>query len=331
MMVAAVSSEKLSGSYTVVDYRIRPAKYAERLMITEAALRLRFVDLHDYRYVGMGSIYFSDFKLIHRTLGISDMISIEGREDEENRFSWNRPYDSISMKFGMTGAVLPSLDWSIPSVVWLDYDGQLTSGKLEDIDYLLRVSKSGSMLVFSVNAEKPAPEGMSREKREADLPGALKQLVGAHRVDSKIKQTDLTGAQAAKTYYKIISAAIESSIAKSNALIKDDSQKIIWKQILHVVYKDGASMLTVGGIVIKQSDIAVYESGEFQRLSFFRDDANPYRIEVPKLTTKEMSFLAQSALDDPKLCNSLEWLEPKDRTTFLKLFRYLPNFVAAES
>ena len=62
--------DELSGSYNAIDYRLRPAKHAERAMLVEAAARLRFSDLQNYRYVGFGSIYFSDFEIFHKVLGI---------------------------------------------------------------------------------------------------------------------------------------------------------------------------------------------------------------------------------------------------------------------
>jgi hypothetical protein len=328
--MTGIASEALSGSYNVVDYRIRPAKHAERLMIAEVASRLRFHDVQTYRYVGMGAIYFSDFKLMHRALGINNMISIEGREEDYKRFDWNRPFDGIQMKYGNTRAVLPTIDWSTPSIVWLDYDGQLNTGKLEDIDLLVRECTSGSLLVFSINAEKPSPEGMSRVEREADLVEALRRLVGSDRVDSRLRNSDLRGKQASKIYYRLISNAIEASLARSNALEADPEKHRVWRQLLHITYKDGAMMLTVGGIVFERNQEPFYLSGEFDRLHFIRDGTDHYNIEVPKLTIKEMAFLEHAALDDPHNCCMPEWLVPRDRTNYLRLYRYLPTFVSAE-
>jgi hypothetical protein len=322
--------DDLTGSYNAIDYRLRPAKHAERAMLVEATARLRFADLQMYRYVGFGSIYFTDFKLFHRVLGITDFHNIEGREVDKTRFNWNRPFSSIKMHFGMSGKVLPGLSWKKRSIVWLDYDGQLNGSKLKDIDFLIRNARSGSFLLFSINAEKPSPPGLSREEREKDLPAALRLLVGAERVKSTIKDSDLRGKFAGRAYYQIISAAIESSLAVYNRLIEDPGDERVWRQVIHIAYRDGARMLTVGGVLYDRRDEAAFVAGQFERLSFFHPGEEAFDIEVPKLTLKEMAFLEKSALVKPERATVPAFLKRNDRSDFLKLFRYLPSYVSAD-
>ena len=65
-------------SYRSIDYSLRPGKYAERRMLSEALRKLHpFAAVDSYRYIGMGSIWFTDFAHFHRTLGITDMVSLE--------------------------------------------------------------------------------------------------------------------------------------------------------------------------------------------------------------------------------------------------------------
>ena len=65
-------------SYDQINYYLRPSKHVERNMLAAAFMRLReFGSLEAYRYVGMGSVNFSDFVIFHRLLGVSPMISIE--------------------------------------------------------------------------------------------------------------------------------------------------------------------------------------------------------------------------------------------------------------
>ena len=66
----------MAASYRKIDYRVRPAKAVERKMFVEILRKLsEFGRLEGYRYVGLGSLYFSDFKLFHRVLGFDSMIS----------------------------------------------------------------------------------------------------------------------------------------------------------------------------------------------------------------------------------------------------------------
>lgn len=317
----------MSGSYTKIDYRLRPAKYAERLMVAEVAGRLRFHDVRSYRYVGLGSIYFTDFKLMHRALGISSMVSIEAEEDDRERFDWNKPYSTIEMLYGTTDAVLPGLDWTPPSIVWLDYDGQLSQSKLLDVDLLLRKAAPGSLLLFSINAEPPSPPGRAPG---SDLVDNLRAMVGTERVDPGLRREDLQGWAAARTYRRIIAATIEAALASANALIAAAGKRRLWRQLVNIEYSDNARMLTVGGVVHEADQEEAYRAGAFDRLGYFRDDEAAFRIEVPKLTLKEMAHLERSVMHPPEEVVDPTWLKPKERLQYLQLYRYLPNFVPAE-
>jgi hypothetical protein len=234
------------------------------------------------------------------------------------------------MHFGMSGEMIPKISWRRKSIVWLDYDGQLNGSKLKDIDYLVRNAASGSFLLFSFNAEKPSPQGLSREERDRDLVAALKLLVGADRVKSGIKESDLRGQFAGSVYYQIIADAIEASISVYNRVVEDAAKERVWRQVIHIAYKDGARMLTIGGVVYDKVDETSFETGQFDKLSFYRPDRHAFTINVPKLTLKEMSSLEKSALMDPKNCTVPSFLKERDRRDYLKLFRYLPSYVSAD-
>ena len=93
----------MSASYREVNYALRPAKSVERKMLVDVFQRLSaFDDIHNYRYIGFGSIYFSDFLLFHRTLGFTKMLSIENTRtaEEQDRIKLNRPYGFIQTEFG---------------------------------------------------------------------------------------------------------------------------------------------------------------------------------------------------------------------------------------
>ncbi|MBR0666121.1 hypothetical protein GXW71_17305 [Roseomonas hellenica] len=325
----------MTASYKKIDYRLRPAKHAERLIIAEIGGRLRFFDIHSYRYVGLGSPYFADFKLMHRALGISSMLNIEAMERDRERFNWNMPYATIDMRYGTTDTILPALDWTMPSIVWLDYDDQLSQPKLLDIDLLVRRAAPGSLLLFSVNAEPPAPPGQRRnasgdEASRSDFVEALRAMVGKDRVDPSLKHEDLQGWSAGRVYRRIMTAVIEATLAAANAVITQAERRRRWRQILNIEYKDGARMLTLGGVLYEESQEGAYLAGAFEKLSFFRDDATAYRIEVPRLTLKEMAHLERSVMHSPDEVHELPWLTPKERRQYLQLYRYLPNFVPAE-
>jgi len=121
-----------------------------------------------YRYVGFGSVCFSDFQLFHRILGIADMVSIEKEVDHEQRFRFNKPFDCIDLKMGCASEVLPTLDWQKPTIVWLDYDKPLRAEHLADISTVVAKCLSGSLLMVTVNVGDDERTGIPGTD-EADL------------------------------------------------------------------------------------------------------------------------------------------------------------------
>lgn len=100
-------------SFRKINYSLRPAKHAERKMMGEIFRRAAaFSALETYRYVGLGSVWFSDFSLYHKMLGIGEMVSIERATGCKARFEANRPFN-IEMRFKPTTEALPELDWKL--------------------------------------------------------------------------------------------------------------------------------------------------------------------------------------------------------------------------
>lgn len=153
-------------SFREVNYTLRAAKAVERRMLGEMFRRLQpFERVENYQYVGFGSIYFSDFQLVHRALGIDEMVSIEKDTNAKACFEFNKPFASINLKFGYSADVLPLLNWDAKSIVWLDYDGRLNLDVLSDISTFCTKAASGSVLVLSVNAQpEPEPSESSRNQ-----------------------------------------------------------------------------------------------------------------------------------------------------------------------
>src|SRR6266581_5372051 len=110
-------------SYRIVNFSLRPAKSVERKMLAEAfRLLSRFGSINAYRYIGLGSNFFSDFILFHKSLGITNMTSIEQDRPFAKRFAFNRPFLCVDIKIGESGEILPTLNWSMRTILWLDYD-----------------------------------------------------------------------------------------------------------------------------------------------------------------------------------------------------------------
>ena len=154
-------------SYLKVFYDLRPAKQVERRMIVDVLQELGEAGFHlrDYEYTGFGSIYFVDFILFHRLLGLRKLLSVEIVASAEKRVRFNKPFGNVKIAMGAIGDVLPSLDRDQKRILWLDYDHRLVPTDLQDLVEAGHVLAPGSIILITVDVEPPAQNGSPAELR----------------------------------------------------------------------------------------------------------------------------------------------------------------------
>ncbi len=267
----------MAGSYEKINYSLRPAKHIERKMMVEAFRRLNeFGSIESYRYIGFGSIYFSDFALFHKALGITNMLSIEREISNEERFKFNRPFRCIEIRFGNSNDILPTLTWDVRTILWLDYDGTLDSDSLADIGCFCTKAASGSVLVISVNANPGnIQNGDQREAMEKDL-DKLKDRIGEAYIPNDIDGKQLRGWGTAKIYRRIINNRVTEVLNERNGL-RPMGNQLLYKQIFNFHYADGAKMLTVGGIIYDEGQKAHLSKSAFEQLQTQQRVGQPHR------------------------------------------------------
>ncbi|WP_371180916.1 O-methyltransferase [Xanthomonas sacchari] len=313
----------MAGSYAKIDYRVRPAKSIERKMLVESFRALKeFGALEHYRYVGLGSVYFSDFALVHRALGVEKMISIENATDlsVQARFRLNVPYGNVEMKFGTSTAILQRLEWSQRTICWLDYDGALVKSCLDDVEYIARNAQSGSVIIASFNAGNIGG-GESDEKPLS----ALKTAVGADSVPVDVESKHLSGWGVGDVYRRIFCSAIEDALL-ARASTGRAGARLIYKPLYYFRYADGVKMITVGGVLVDESQLGVFRSCNFEQFDFCRTDEGAYLIEAPHLTYAEMR-----QMDSERTKHTCRLpLPAADIDKYRRFYRYFPKFVEAE-
>ena len=309
----------MAASYEEINYSLRPAKQIERKMICEAISRLsEFGTIETYRYIGLGSIYFSDFMLIHRKLNISEMLSIENDEHKKARFYFNRPFECINIEFGHSNKVLPTLDWDQRTVLWLDYDSRLNDGTLADICSFCANAISGSMLIVTVNAHFAASE--------KDRLRQFRSTIASERIPIQLEESDLAGWAAAKSFRRIMTSAIEKFLQERNGT-RSKGTRLGWKQVLSFEYADGAKMTTLGGVIVDEGHEPQFNCCNFKALCFTQKTwEDSYRIDVPALTHRELRYLDQRfPRSDVDGVETYE-IPQRDVVNYLRLYRYFPNF-----
>lgn len=283
----------MSGSFTKVNYTLRPAKGIERRMMADAFLRLRpFGSVESYRYVGMGSVYFADFSLFHSLCGFTDLVSIEDAQDDttKERFKFNVPLGSIDLRFGHSNVELPKLRWDgVRTICWLDYDGGISREVLTDVRFLATKMSTGSMLIVTVDAR------LGRDD-QATAQGNLSELINL--IGEEKIPTDITAARALKrseirsTLRTIMVQEAADGANERNAGMPK-GQRTAMEQIFNFEYSDKAPMLTVGWVLFDEGQRGRFNECEFttDKLRFVRVADEPFVIEPPFLTPREMREL----------------------------------------
>jgi hypothetical protein len=322
-----VSSEQQQAqrSYERINYSLRPAKSIERKMLCEAFRRLsEFRGVESYQYIGFGSTYFSDFQLFHKALNLSTMLSFERDVENSDRFRFNRPYHCIEMRFGDSNDLLPDVNWEIPSILWLDYDGKLDESVLQDVKTAFSKASPGSVVIVSVNAH-PA------RGNEADPDFRLKQLkdsVGETKVPATVTAKDLREWGTARAYRSIIHNEIDETLSDRNGA-RPLGTKLKYRQLFNFHYADGAKMLTVGGILYDEGQTGRLQSCNFDALKFTRTGVDPYFIEPPNLTYREMRHIDTFLpIRDAEIL--LPGVPAQDIQRYSELYRYFPHFAETE-
>ena len=307
-------------SYEKINYQLRTGKNVERKMLVDAFRRLvEFGALRTYRYVGFGSTYFSDFNLFHKTLGINRMTSIEKDIENNRRFLFNRPFVCVRLAFGHSNEVLPTINWKSKVILWLDYDTRLGAPVLADINHFCTNALPGSVLLLTVDA---------RVDRLDDRLRLLRERVGEMKVPPDITAPSLALWGTAGAYHRIMNNEILERLHDRNGSL-DPDRKLNYRQLFNFHYADGAQMLTVGGIIYEQRQQATFDRCAFRKhLDFIREGAEPYLIETPNLTFRELHYLDSKLPTRATIRDA--FIPQADVDRYARLYRYFPRFAEAE-
>jgi len=120
---------------------------------------------------------------------------------------------------------------------------------------------------------------------------------------------------------------IEATLAGRDA---GHANGLRFQPICEIEYQDDAKMTTLVGLVVDDEDAMIYPRCGFDRLDFISDDGRPIKIDMPKLTIRELRYIEQQLpLNGGDL--SLGAIPQSDANKFIKMYRYFPNFAVMEA
>lgn len=309
-------------SFDHVNYAIRPNKAVERKIIFSNLTTLSSrLPLADFQYVGLGSMWFVDFNIAHRALGITRMTSLERAGFPYSRALFNQPYNCINVIEGDTSRVLPDLPLGErPAIAWMDYDGTISASVLTDISVLTERCATNSILLVTVNAHKGSLPDKDENGATLGDESRLRRVVGdllPSPVDPKTFQQ--------RNYPKLICSILQNQFER--ALVGSGRPEVFIK-LFEVIYSDGPPMATVGGILADRA-LAEGISQLVQSTSWNGIASEP--INVPPLTLKEKLTIdrllpSMAALDTAALDGVGIKLEPEQVEAYRRYYRQYPIF-----
>lgn len=266
-------------SFDTINYSLRPNKAIQRQIVFDG---LEFLDRHvpirNALYIGFGSIWFSDFMLAHKRIGITDMISIENMPIGAARAKFNAPFRTVRIEEGDSTPVLrdiASRDEALAKqwLVWLDYDESLTQTTLHDIALVLTHAPPNSVLLITFDA---GGLGMPASKRESYLRNLLGDAVPDDLLDDAFEKAKIPATFATCLLNYIESEA--ATMARPGGFIP----------AFNIPYTDSAPMVTVGGFLLAQAAKGAGKAcvNDDQWEGFVK-----VPVEAPPLTIKEVAAL----------------------------------------
>lgn len=314
-------------SYNIFNYNYRPAKSIERKIFVELLKEIYGVtDARNCTYIGFGSIFFPDFRMIHKELGINKMINIENKINDKVRFEYNKPYSCIQLEWGNSYDVLPQLDWRGKKIIWLDYDETLKNYMFDDIQTIFSSLEAGSFYFLTCNSTLPRFfDRVSNSYKTQEFKNEFDVYV-----PFDLEPDMLTAANAPYLLRRMVTEYINHILNQRNAVL-DYEEQLIFKQMFFLSYKDGAPMFSTGGLLLKRKDLSGLSRSKILTLPYVRTDSQDYLdIQSPVLTSSEIDLI-NSQLPKSKgkfiKLKKLKFIPEEEREKYYNIYRYYPSYV----
>ena len=309
-------------------YHLRPNKYVDRQIFAEVLKSLsRNIEIQNYMYIGMGSYMFDDFKLLHNTLGIEKMCSLEADSITYKRAVFNKPLKCIKIIQQSTTDYIANMNPDEDHhIVWLDYTKPAEIGnQFDDFCRLISLLNEYDIIRITLNANptslgKPnSDDGNLWEYRLEELRNRLGDFVPTSVApDNLIK----------KGYPLVLLSCLKKAYLKT---VENDCRYFI--PLYSTVYDDNTQMLTLTGILVMNQDkVSLFKQNkELKKYCNFSWD-KPLNIFMPELTPKEVVHINNELpiKSEGKLIGKkYDYVfksNPDALQSYLKFYKEYPNF-----
>lgn len=310
-------------SFDSINYSTRPSKSVQRSLVFHGLKRLStIIDLEKAVYVGLGSIWFSDFVQAHKILNINDMVSMENNEIGYKRAVFNKPYKTVKVLEGESLDKLPDV-FSIkksyssrPWVIWLDYDTHLIERIVDEMRWVLANAPQNSIVLFTFSAHAVKQNYGSISDRPQRLRNLLEGFV----------RDDLSDKECGKDSLPLTLSNLVASYLMTKTL--DEARPGGFIEAFRIPYHDSSSMVTVGGVLPENEQTATKIRKIISKSNWegIVDDI----IQIPPMTFREISCLQSMLPSKTNLCRKKILsagfdLNDEQIESFQKYYKYYPN------
>ncbi|WP_420612272.1 O-methyltransferase [Candidatus Spongiisocius sp.] len=301
-----------------MSYDLRPAKQTERRILLDlvALGRACGLEISSYRYVGMGGNRFYDYLLLHRYLGIHNMVSLEHDPNMVERARFNAPYGFIDVREQSTTDFIQLDEFDVNSIYWFDYDGAIGTEVIADIYSLGTAVSAGDFIFVTVNGRPPRVIRKMSSHQRADWYTAT-----FGDVANQIQPNECEDGTFNKSVHKLLRTAFRHAFA---------SAADVFSMPLQIFYRDSTQMVTVGGCYLQAEDDEKYRRRCEQELPFLDVKSNaPYSIPHLSLSERERQVFDLAATGRSEAFNRLKAMgfDDRDVECHRELIRYIPRYV----
>lgn len=270
-------------SSLTINFSLRQNKAIERAIAFDALFAGRALLGEDAVYVGLGSLWFQDFQMAHRILGIRTMFSIEGDQAVYKRADFNRPFNGIEVVEGPTNIELPKLLGRAdvrdrPWVTWLDYDREINEDRVDELAAIVKNVSQGSVLLatFNAKAKNYGEDSMARRQ-------ALCDLLTEEYIDPQLPDEAFDEPRLMHTLAEALLGYLQGVAVRNG---RDGG----FIPALRLLYRDSTYMATIGGFLPSSSRTAECQAMVSDSAWVGFEDAI---IETHPLTMRELLSLSQ--------------------------------------
>lgn len=268
----------------------------------------------------MGANRLYDFLLVHRYLGINNMISLEYDPGMFERARFNCPYSFIDVLPETAESYIGDDPFQEPAVLWLDYDKGISRRIVADIASLAIKLKVGDFCFVTVYGGPP--DALDRKNDEERLVWFQDVLAD---VSGDVSLEDVERSSFPKAVHKTLVSAFQNAFAsrRDGAFIP----------FLQIQYSDSVPMMTVGGGLLADGQVHAFKARMADALPFLAlGETKIYRIRSLNLTERERALFDLATTKRRKRSpeyNALRKLGFKDSDlkAYKDLLRYLPRYV----